>query len=74
MVQIGEETSFSSWATMCLDKECGGLGVKDLGQLNKALLPKCPFSGVGGLLQKGGFMACCYQGLVWGGGRWVVLL
>ena len=42
---------------MRLDKECGGLRVKDLGQLNKALLSKCPLSGVGGLLQKGGFMA-----------------
>ena len=28
------------WAAMCLDKKFGGLGVKDLGDLNKTLLAK----------------------------------
>ena len=28
------------WATMCLDKKFGGLGVKNMGDLNKALLAK----------------------------------
>ena len=29
-----------SWATICLDRWNGGLGVKDLGRLNKALHSK----------------------------------
>ena len=56
-VRLEKKPHLVGWATMCLDKECGGLRVKDLGQLNKALLSKCPLSGVDGLLQKGGFMA-----------------
>ena len=29
------------WVTICLDRKSGGLGVKDLGRLNKALLSNC---------------------------------
>ena len=38
--RLEKKPNLVRWATMCLDKERGGLGVKDLGCLNKTLLSK----------------------------------
>ena len=36
-----KKASLVSWATMCIDKRKGGLGIKSLFKMNKALLCEC---------------------------------
>ena len=58
------------WAMVCLDKKFGGLGVKDLGDLNKALLAKWSWR----LLLKEGPNEMMLLGLNLGSKRRVVFL